>query len=476
MTLTTRLSMFFLALLAAVLVGFSATLYGLAYTYLHRQIDDRLEAALGTLSATAEIHTDGVEWEPTQRPVSLAMPPGEEPVVWLVRDDRGQVVDRPNAGGGEELLDADPAVWRVGSRRVWPGGEGASTEDHPGEKRYPFLELTAGLSLRPAASALRQLLLALCILSAALWLTAALLGRWLSRRALMPLRRMASAAQAMQAADRDQRLPVSATGDELQELGHAFNDLLARLQESFERQARFSGDASHQLRTPLTSMLGQIEIALRRPRGAEEYHQTLTVLHGQALRMRQIVESLLFLARADAQAKAPQLEPLELTEWLNEHVKSWAHHARAADLRTEISVVALWVQAQAPLLGQLLDTLLDNACKYSPPGTPITIGLSVEKEAAHLTVTDAGCGIAAEDLPHLFEPFYRSPHARRQGVAGLGLGLAVAARIAVALGGSLHVCSRLGQGSQFTLCLPSPLAGESFPRDNSSISSPTLSD
>jgi heavy metal sensor kinase len=290
-------------------------------------------------------------------------------------------------------------------------------------------------------------------------LLAALASRWLCRRALMPLRCMANAARAMHAADRDQRLPVAPTRDEMQELGQAFNDLLARLQESYERQARFSGDASHQLRTPLTSLLGQIEIALRRPRTVEEYQQVLTVLHDQAGRMRQIVETLLFLARADAEAKAPQLQRLDLRAWLTQHLTSWVGHARAADFRTEtFGDGPLWVQAQAPLLGQLLDNLLDNACKYSAPGTPITISLSAEKDAVYLTVADTGCGIASEDIPHVFEPFYRSPHARYQGVAGLGLGLAVAERIVRALGGSLHVSSQLDHGSRFTFRLPASLA------------------
>lgn len=467
MTLTMRLSVFFLSMLAAVLVGFSATLYGLASTYLYRRIDNRLEAALDVLSATAEVAADGVKWESQERPVSLAAPEGEASVSWLVRDPQGKIIDRPREGGGEELLSADPTDWRVRSRRIVAEGNRDSTEDHDGERRYSFLVVTTGLSLRPAASALRQLFLVLCILSATLWLSAALLGRWLCRRALAPLRRMASAARSMRAADRDQRLPVAPTRDELQELGQAFNDLLTRLQESYERQARFSGDASHQLRTPLTSMLGQIEIALRRPRPAEDYQQTLNVLHGQALRMRQIVESLLFLARADAEARAPKLERLDLRAWLKEHLTSWTEHARAADFRIEAGDEPVWVQAQAPLLGQLLDNLLDNACKYSSAGTPIRISLSVAKDAVGLTVADVGCGIAEEDIPHLFDPFYRSPQARRLGVEGLGLGLAVAERIAQALDGSLQVRSRPGQGSDFTLRFPTALTAHFLIRENS---------
>jgi signal transduction histidine kinase len=328
-------------------------------------------------------------------------------------------------------------------------------EDHEKDKTYRFIILTVGLPLRPVDAALRNLLLLLGGLSMLLWISAALAGRRLCRRALTPVARMAGAARALSAAEPGWRLPVAATGDELQDLGGAFNDLLARLHESFQRQARFTGDASHQLRTPLAALLGQIEIALRRPRAAEEYQQTLNVLHHQTLQLRQIVDSLLFLARADAEAKSLQLERLDLRAWLAEHLASWSDHARAADLRRESPADGpRWVMAQTPLLGQLLDNLLDNACKYSAAGTPLTVSLDCEAGVVSLTVADAGRGIASEDLPHIFEPFYRSEQMRRQGVSGLGLGLAVAQRIALALGGTLRVESQAGQGSRFTLQLP----------------------
>ncbi len=309
--------------------------------------------------------------------------------------------------------------------------------------------LTVGLPLRSAATTLRDLLFLLGGLSALLWLSAALVGGRLCRRALAPVLRMAEAAGAMNAADPGQRLPAVDTGDELEELNRAFNQLLARLQESFEQQRRFTGDASHQLRTPLTAMLGQIEIALRRPRAAEEYHRTLTVLHGQTLHVRQIVETLLFLARADAEAKSPQLERLDVRTWLTEHLATWSGHARAADLRTEMAGDGpLWVRAQAPLLGQFVDNLLENACKYSMAGSSITVRLAEEGGIVSLSVADAGDGISAEDLTHIFEPFYRSIQARCRGVPGIGLGLAVAQRIALALGGVLRVESQPERGSR----------------------------
>jgi signal transduction histidine kinase len=317
------------------------------------------------------------------------------------------------------------------------------------------LTLTAAVPVGPVRSALGALAAALAGVSVVLWLAAALLGRRLSRRALAPLTRMADAARGMGEADRARRLPVPATRDELADLANAFNGLLNRLQESYERQRRFTGDAAHQLRTPLAALLGQAEVALRRERPPEEYRRTLEVVRDRAEGMRQLVEMLLYLARADAEARAPDRRPLELTAWLADHLKRWSAHPRAADLRLKADASdPLWAETHAALLGQLLDNLLDNACKYSPAASPITVRLAQEGDGMTLSVEDAGRGIAAEDLPHVFEPFYRSAQARAGEQPGVGLGLAVAARIAAALGGTLTVQSEPGRGSCFALHLP----------------------
>lgn len=152
--------------------------------------------------------------------------------------------------------------------------------------------------------------------------------------------------------------------------------------------------------------------------------------------------------------------------WLTDHLPSWLAGVRAADLRCETSGDRpIWVQTQTALLGQLLDNLLDNACKYSPPGTPITVGLAEKHGSVVLSVTDAGRGITEEDLPHIFEPFYRSRLARSAGASGVGLGLAVARRIALALGGTLRVDSQPGYGACFTLQLVHQASGRRQPAD-----------
>jgi len=282
-------------------------------------------------------------------------------------------------------------------------------------------------------------------------------GRLVCRRVLSPVTRMAESVREMNADDLVQRLPPSATGDELEDLSKSFNNLLSRLEESFERQRRFTGDASHQLRTPLTAILGQIEVSLRRERPAEEYRKVLTTVHQRAEHLRKIVESLLFLARANAEARPADREQLDLKKWLPGYLQSWADHQRFADIVIDVaSLNASVVEVHPVLLAELISILLDNALKFSQSGTPITIRLKGVGHSVELSVVDQGCGIADEDQCHLFTPFFRSAEARRRGVNGLGLGLPIAKRLAETLGGVLGVTSQVGQGSRFSLQLPLP--------------------
>lgn len=480
MSLTARVSAFFLTLLAVVLVGFSATLYLMARSYLYRQVDERLDAALQTLSAAVEVGRDRVEWEAHERQLVIGQDGALDQVRWLVHDDAGRVVDRSrNLEGGDLTIGNRPSEetgtqrmeragqsWQLLQRRVGPTqlGEnsqnGDQDDDGPRRKKINTLILTAGLSLEPVETSLRNLALTSAGLTSALWLLAALVGRWLCRQALRPVKRMAATARGINADALEQRLPSPGTGDELEDLGRAFNDLLVRVQEAFERQRRFTGDASHQLRTPLTALLGQIEVVLRRERSATDYRDVLERVHGQAVQLRQIVEMLLFMARADAEARLPNLDTTDLVAWLADYGEQYSERPQAADARFAAATEApLLAKVHAPLLTQLLDNLLDNARKYSAVDTPITVRLGREGEYVVLSVTDAGTGIPPEDLPHVFEPFYRSAQVRRQGQAGCGLGLAVVQRIALAFGGSVTAWSEAGRGSRFTVRLPAAPAG-----------------
>lgn len=492
MSLTTRVSAFFLIALALVLSGFSGTLYLLARTYLYRQNDAQLQLALDTLEASVDIEPGGLEWEPIDRHMMVGSGQGADAVRWSVRDGQGVMVDRsanarsgdfpsawtpsawPRDPSGGTAFGAAPG-WRLAGRRLQLDellrqGRG-HPDDEPGfEVQYKELVLVVGLSPAPTEASLNRLGLTLALLSAGVLAVAGATGRWLCRRALAPLSAMATAATAMTAADLGPHLPNPGTGDELDELGRAFNDLLnrlndafSRLRRAFEHQRQFAGDASHQLRTPLAALLGQVQVALRRDRPAEEYRRVLEVVRDEGVRLRQIVESLLVMAQPEGAWPAPQT--IDLTEWVPDHLRRWSAHPRASDLCAEVDAAPpLSVRVHPPLLGQLLDNLLENACKYSEGGTPIAVRVRRDGVSVLVGVEDRGCGIAEEDASRVFEPFFRTERARHDGQPGVGLGLAVAARIAETFGGSLDLRSTPGAGSLFLLRLPEAPAPEPRPK------------
>ena len=468
MTLTTRLTVIALAALAVVLAGFSTALYVVASDHLHHRADDRLGAAANVLVAAAEVKPDGVEWEPAERRLGLG--PGDG-IVWLVTDPYGRAVDWAAPPDAADFL-AEAAThlqetqrpakkvrwqqgrWLVRQERVeaanprLPFAPGTGTE-----QKFPALVVTVGASLEPVRGTLRELAAVLIGVSVGVWVVAAVAGRAVCRWALKPVTRMADAARGMTAADLGLRLPTAPARDELADLGQAFNALLGRVEEAFERQRGFTAEASHQLRTPLTALLGQVEVALRRDRDGTEYRRVLESVHRQSDRLRKVVESLLFLARSDADAGLPDRQAVDLGEWLPEHVRSgWGSHPRTGDIRVDAAPALASVHPV--LLGELVDVLVDNATKYSPPGTPITVRVGTVGTEVELSVEDAGIGLSEADANQIFEPFVRSAEARRRGVEGTGLGLSVARRIAEAHGGKLDVTNTSGRGSRFTLSLP----------------------
>jgi two-component system OmpR family sensor kinase len=480
MSLITRLSTFFLTGLALILLGFSAVLFLLMRYQLAERVHQRLATAMQTIVAAIEIHPDDVEWEPLERHVALGEDPGDDQVRWMIHDASGHLVDcsrnlesERNQGGAAR----DPQFgddWRILIRRVRAGrldpeevDESASPDDGiapqqlpgeatlPSDRTYhgPALTIRVAIPWYPLAASLRQLAWTLAGVSVGLWSLGALLSRLVCRRALRPVVRMAASARALRAEESGQFLAVAGTGDELEDLGRAFNDVLTRLREVLERQQRFTGDASHQLRTPLTAILGQVEVALLQERSPGEYQRVLQIVKRRAGDMRQTVELLLFLARMPVQTELPETQVLNLADWLADYQRQWEDHPRAADIHWPTSADGE-VRTQPALLRQLFDNLLDNACKYSDPGTPIPVAIEKAWRGVTLIVTDRGLGIGPEDLPHLCDPFYRSAEARRLGRPGVGLGLTVVQRIVHVLGGELRIESKLGQGSQFRLYLP----------------------
>jgi len=280
-------------------------------------------------------------------------------------------------------------------------------------------------------------------------------GWFLAGRALAPVEGITRAARRIAEGDLSQRLTVPAAADEIGTLVRTFNDMIARLDASFQEVRRFSADASHELRTPLTVMKGETELALRRPRAAEDYRLVLESNLEEIDRLTRTVDELLFLSRADlGEVKMASL-PVRLDE-LTRDV-----HKQASVLGQEHGAQAtLGPLAPATVLGdelrlrELLLNLVDNAVKYSKPGGIVEVSLATEGGRARLSVSDQGIGIPPEAQARIFDRFYRTNEARAHAKQGTGLGLSICKWIAESHQGRIEVESRPGQGSRFTVTLP----------------------
>ncbi len=477
--LSTRLTIYYVVSIAVILTGFSAVLYGMATKHLYRQVDERIESALNTLTAAAEIGPEGVTWEPEERRLSFGRRSLEGRLSWRIADERGERIDGSATGEIDHILarvgsvngpprrsasltDNTGVRWRTMSRRLERPKTDAedSRDEDPSGDVHNALVLSAGTSLDGVQTDLRNLALTLTGLSLAVWTLALVAGQRLCGIALRPLTEMADAAHAIGGDEPGRRLPAPETDDELGELGRSFNALLDRLGESLERQQRFTGDASHQLGTPLTAIQGHVDLALRFDRAPEEYRRVLTLVRSKTRHLRQIVDGLMFLSRADAEARRPALERIALAPWLREYIAAWSNPRRSDVIYESDGAEACHACVHPPLLGELLNNLLDNAAKYSPAKTPILVRLSHQADQVFFSVSDRGSGIDRSDLSSIFDPFFRAESARIQGSHGLGLGLSVAARIAAVFGGRITVSSAAGEGATFSVQLPASDAAD----------------
>jgi two-component system OmpR family sensor kinase len=286
-------------------------------------------------------------------------------------------------------------------------------------------------------------------------------GYFLARKSLAPVVAMSSKAGRIGAENLHERLPIQNAKDELGRLAASFNELLERVDQSFERQRRFMSDASHELRTPAAILRGESEVALSRAeRPAEEYRESLAVLHSEALRLTQIVEDLFTLTRADA-GQYP-LAPRDM--YLDELAAECTHATRSLASAKQITLTCevpeeLPIRADEALLRRMILNLLDNAIKYTPVGGRVAVFCERTGNEYALSVTDSGSGIPADLQERVFERFFRTDKARTRSEndgGGAGLGLSIARWIAEAHQGRLLLTRSDSTGSTFTAVLPAP--------------------
>jgi heavy metal sensor kinase len=276
-------------------------------------------------------------------------------------------------------------------------------------------------------------------------------GYWMSVRAMAPVEEITTRARRIGLQNLSQRLPVSKTGDALERLSETLNEMLARLESSFQRISRFTADAAHELRTPLALIRVMAEVAVR-SRRPEECQEALPQIIEETDRTSRLVENLLFLARADFGAELPTYVPFQLDAVLLDVIESAKKLAAARDIEliAPVRYPSLQARGDPTAMRRLLLILLDNAIKYTPSGGRVTVALN----DSTVEIIDTGIGISAEDLPHIFERFYRADKARSRDIGGAGLGLSLAKWIAEAHGATITAESNPGGGSKFILHLP----------------------
>jgi heavy metal sensor kinase len=309
------------------------------------------------------------------------------------------------------------------------------------------------MSLENVEAARASFLFVLLVLAPVALAGSALGGWFLARRALAPVNGMVEAARRIEAEDLTERLPVPSAGDELGRLAAVVNDMLARLERSFEAVRRFSADAAHELRTPLTIIKGEIEVALGSSRAPVEIQRTLVSCLEEVDRLNSLVEDLLLMARMEADALSAAPTPVNLAEVVQDAAPALSELAQRAGNRcTAAMAPPLWVTGYEALLFRLIFNLAENAIKFTPRGGLIEIALERQDDIAVLQIKDNGPGIAADAREHIFDRFYRGDPAREG--SGTGLGLALVRSIVQLHHGQIHVSSEPGSGSCFRVTLP----------------------
>jgi heavy metal sensor kinase len=428
-----RLTALYLAFFSLLFVVFSIFLYG----ELSRSLVNRLDATLASEADTAavlfpdELHEmNGDEVAAAREVVSELKVHGD---FVAIRDGSRVLASNPQAPSGPRD--------RIATRTVEFKG------------RTYQIELSASLDSIDSELAVvrRAILIALPLILA----LAGVGGYWLATRSLRPLGWMAEQARSITDTNLETRIKIDNAAEELAVLVTSFNELLSRLDQSFDTMRRFVADASHELRTPISVIRGEADVALSQERSAAEYRDSLVVVLDEARRLSRLVDDLLNLARADAGHVRLQTHDFYLNELLAECCRSvqGLAHTRGLTLKC-LTEGDLQFTGDEQLLRRLVINLLDNAIRYTPSGGEVRAELQAGGGSVRLRVSDTGIGIAPEDAARVFERFYRAGEDRSRQNGGFGLGLAIVRWIAESHRGGVECTSLPGQGSTFTVTLP----------------------
>jgi len=453
-SLRTRLTAWYLAILATSLILFSILLHQSLSQSLYRHHDDELAADAQRLS-------QGLRGADLDRVTTL---PGFDvapmtDLLAIVRDPQGDMLYRspllealePDIGRHEALVHAAaqggtaPLFFTVDLQRSGPVRFICVPIDSPARG---YLQI--GRPLGDVPDTLRAVATACTLLVPVILVVMSFSGWIVASRALAPVKAIDETLQSIQVTELSRRIGVPVDA-ELAPLVATLNRLLDRLEKAFSSQKQFTADVSHQLQTPLTVMKGTTELSLASARGPTEYRRTLEELGDEIDEMARVLVDLRALALADTGVDGERVNLTEVTAEAAEIIEALAE---PKGVLIDIAVqpdVTVWGSRSG--LKQVVLNLADNAVKYTSAGGRVAISLASHEREARISVSDTGAGIPPEDLPRVFDRFFRGSGAP-QATGGTGLGLAIAKRIVEAHGGTIQVESRPGHGSTFRVMLP----------------------
>jgi signal transduction histidine kinase len=333
------------------------------------------------------------------------------------------------------------------------------------EEKEKWLFIRVGASLKDLNDNLELLSRMVVVTGGLILVLAPLGGYWLAHRATRPMAQIIRSTAELRPSKIDERLPLRGTGDEVDQLSHTINGLLDRIAAYLRSRNDFLANAAHELRSPLAAIRASAEVALTKPRGAEDYASLLSDIMEECGGLETLVNQLLLLAEGDTGKLAEYHHLVAFDDVVRKSLAMFEGVAEAQNISLQHDVrEGITVMGNEGYLRQVVNNLIDNALKFNHAGGTVSVSLEARGKEAYMQVTDSGTGIAAEDLPRVFERFYQGDKSRQRQAKqrGNGLGLSICHAIVTALGGRIEVESALGRGSTFRVWLP--LAAAVAPR------------
>ncbi len=458
-----RLQLWYGALLIAVLSGFGFTAYRLESARQFRRIDEGLQERLSVLVIAVRTATrqdaDGARGGAA--PTENKERPARTPQLSALRLTPQQAALFSASNGFYYV------IWMRGKEPLLSSADAPVNLPIPqsresavrmrGEFRESFLFaapvdcLLVGRSIAAEQGELRRLAALLGTVGAAVLAAGLLGGSWLVARAIRPVEDISQTAAKIAGGDLTQRIDTADTDSELGQLAIVLNSTFARLDAAFAQQARFTADAAHELRTPVSVMLTHAQNGLASECLIEEHREAFEASHRAAQRMRRLIDSLLQLARLDAGQEPLRRDECDLSQIAADCITLLSPLADARRIQIHTELPATICHGDAERLAQVVTNLLSNAIDYNHDGGEVRVATKRINGTATLIVSNTGPGIPAEDLSHIFERFHRADQARTTGHSGLGL--AIAQAIVQAHGGSIEAASDPGKGASFTVKL-----------------------